>query len=95
MFQRSAYALALNALDQAGGHFPGQVGVFGEIFEVAAAQGVRFMLTPGPRSTSTPRAMASSANACPISNSNSTSQVAARLEAVGKQVAGRLFWVNA
>ena len=48
------------------------------------------MLTPGPSTTSTFRAMASSASAAPSSRISSTSQVDALHEAVGKQVAGRL-----
>ncbi len=38
MLERRAHALALDALDEGGGHFAGQIGVFGEVFEVAAAQ---------------------------------------------------------
>ena len=45
------------------------------------------MLTPGPRTTSTSSAMASRAMASPISRRRSGSQVAAVLDAVGKQVA--------
>ena len=48
------------------------------------------MLTPGPSSTSVFRAMASSARACPMACSSCGSQVQAVLEAVGKQVAGKL-----
>ena len=49
--------------------------------------GDRFMLTPGPRTTSTSRAIASRPIASPISRTRSGSHVAAVLEAVGKQVA--------
>ena len=52
--------------------------------------GERFMFTPGPRMTSTFKAIHSSAMASPILRSRSISQVEARQEAVGKQVAGRL-----
>ena len=70
---------------------PARKGSSAKYSKLRPHSGERFMLAPGPRMTSTSRAMASSANACPISCSSSTSQLEARLEAVGKQVAGRLW----
>ena len=46
------------------------------------------MFSPGPRSTSTPNADASSPRALPISSPNDSSQLFAIVAAVGKQVAG-------
>ena len=57
--------------------------------------GERFILTPGPSSTFTFSAMASSPRAWPMACSNCGSQVEAVLDAVGKQVAGRLWAVRA
>ena len=34
-----AHVLGLNAVDEGGGHFAGEVGIFGEVFKVSAAQG--------------------------------------------------------
>ncbi len=48
------------------------------------------MFTPGPSKMSTFRLIHSSASASPILRSKSTSQVEARQDAVGKQVAGKL-----
>ena len=50
--------------------------------------GLRFMLSPGPNTTDTSCAAASSPKAAPISSPSAASQLLAMADAVGKQVAG-------
>ena len=90
MLERSAHALALNAVDDAGSHFPGQVRVFGKILEVAAAQRGAFHVGAGAEQNIHVQGDAFLGQASPILWIKSTSQVEARQEAVGKQVAGKL-----
>ena len=52
--------------------------------------GLRFILSPGPSSTDTSCAAASSPKAAPISSPSAVSQLLAMADAVGKQVAGTL-----
>lgn len=50
--------------------------------------GLRFILSPGPNTTDTSCAAASSPKAAPISSPSAASQLFATADAVGKQVAG-------
>ena len=52
--------------------------------------GLRFILSPGPNTTDTSCAAASSPKAAPISSPSAASQLFATADAVGKQVAGTL-----
>src|SRR5215216_234315 len=69
---------------------PARYGSSEKYSKLRPPSGERFMFAPGPSRTSTFRAMHSSASASPILWIRSTSQVEARQDAVGKQVAGRL-----
>ena len=51
------------------------------------------MLTPGPKTTSTPWSRASSPMAAPTSSTKASSNEQAKALAVGKQVAGTLSWI--
>lgn len=53
-------------------------------------RGERLMLAPGPSSTLTPSARDSTPSATPTRSTSAGSQVDARVDAVGKHVAGRL-----
>ena len=47
MLEGSAHAFALHTVDEAGGHLPGEVGVFGVILEIAPTQWGALHVRPG------------------------------------------------
>ena len=74
VLDRRADALALQALDERRAEHAGDERVLGEVLEVAPAQRERLMLMPGPRTTSTPCARASSPTASPTRRTSSGSK---------------------
>ena len=66
---------------------PARIGSSEKYSKLRPHRGERLMLRPGPSRTSTPRHLASSPSASPISRARSGFQVAATADAVGKQVA--------
>ena len=75
-------------LTNAAGSLPERCGSSEKYSKFRPHRGLRFMLSPGPRTSDTPVALASSPIALPMSDRSEVSQLHAVETAAGKQVAG-------
>ena len=83
----NAHPLRLDSMDECRGHATRQEWVFAVVFEIASPAGMANQIMPGPNKTETEFARHSLAKTRPTRSNSDGSQLQAKHDAVGKQVA--------